>query len=775
MVGIMRGNRWLLAAFLCVAHGAGAQVFHPGVLYPTQNGPQATATGDFNGDGKLDLAVANAASSSVSILLGNGDGTFNSGAIVSVPGNCPVSGLAAGDFTVDGKPDLLAVCGFQPTIWVLPGLGSGQFAPGISTQLPQLALVGFAEGTFQGMAVADFNRDGKLDVALALSNNDLSNPNLEVMLGKGNGAFQPPTAVLTTGMPVSVVAADMNGDGKPDLVVAVSQSPNGLSLLLVLAGDGKGAFQQPMSYTLPAEAGVGSTAVADVNRDGIPDVVVATAILPTSDSGSPTSTLTVFAGKGDGTLVQGFGVVEPNLILALVAGDFHGTGASDLVEIIGSSLLGNGVLGLSARAGNGDGSFQGPVPLPLPGGVVPWWFGMVSADWNGDGLPDLGYLSLPSALTGSGTGNGTGLDAARQFLDQLGPGDLVVMLNAPSPLISLSNAQLQFSYTAGGPAPAAQSIAISNGRSGALNWTATSDQPWLTVSPASGTAPGVIEVSASAGLSANTYTGTVQISATGAANTPLKVPVTLVVSAATLGPNITSVVNGASFQAGFESGSWVTITGTHLSNTSPGRIWTPGEIVDGKLPIQLDGTSVTIDGKAAYVYYISPTQLNVQAPSDTNVGTVNVVVTNNGNVSAAFPAALQQYSPAFFQYQATPYAIATRFPDNALIGNPAVISGTVAAKPGDILILWATGFGPTSPPTPAGVAVSGAPAVVTQPAITVGGAAVKFISAVLSPQSAGLYQIAIQLPPSVPTGTVAVQASMGGVQSPGGIDLFVGN
>jgi uncharacterized protein (TIGR03437 family) len=238
-------------------------------------------------------------------------------------------------------------------------------------------------------------------------------------------------------------------------------------------------------------------------------------------------------------------------------------------------------------------------------------------------------------------------------------------------------------------------------------------------------------------------------------------------------PAITSVVNGASFQPGLESGSWVTIKGTNLSNTNPGRTWTAAEIVNGNLPTALDNTSVTIDGKPAYVYYISPTQLNVLAPTDSNTGTVSVVVTNNSQVSAPFSAQLATYSPAFFLYTGTSYAIVSHYPDYALVGNPSAIPGTIAAKPGDVLILWGTGFGPTNPPTPSGIEVTGAPAVAALPTITVGGVAVIVISAVLSPGSAGLYQIAIQLPASIPTGTAAIQASVGQVTSPGGASLFV--
>ena len=110
---------------------------------------------------------------------------------------------------------------------------------------------------------------------------------------------------------------------------------------------------------------------------------------------------------------------------------------------------------------------------------------------------------------------------------------------------------------------------------------------------------------------------------------------------------------------------------------------------------------MTIDGEAAFVSYISPIQINVQAPTDTATGTVNVVVTNNGAASAPAKALLQTFAPAFFQYSGTSYAIATRV-DYTLVGNPSAIPGTVAAAPGDVLILWATGFGQTNPATGAG-------------------------------------------------------------------------
>jgi uncharacterized protein (TIGR03437 family) len=234
---------------------------------------------------------------------------------------------------------------------------------------------------------------------------------------------------------------------------------------------------------------------------------------------------------------------------------------------------------------------------------------------------------------------------------------------------------------------------------------------------------------------------------------------------------ITSVENGASFQPTISAGSWVSIFGSNLAQDI--RTWRPSEIVNGILPTQLDGTSVTVDGKPAAVYYISPTQLNVQAPSDNNTGAVNVQVVNNGLTSASFSAQLQPVTPAFFLWNGT-YSVATRT-DFSLVAKPGLLSNatTVPAKPGDIIILWGTGFGATNPSVPSGQVVTGAPAVVTNPAVTVGGINAPLISAVLSPGSAGLYQIAIQIPDSVPNGDLPVVAQVQGVQSPGNVLLTV--
>lgn len=239
-------------------------------------------------------------------------------------------------------------------------------------------------------------------------------------------------------------------------------------------------------------------------------------------------------------------------------------------------------------------------------------------------------------------------------------------------------------------------------------------------------------------------------------------------------PVVTSVSNAANYLPGIVAGSWVMIKGTNLASTNPGRTWQTDEVVEGRLPTSLDGVSVTINGKPAFVYYISPSQINVQAPSDSTVGPVDVIVTNNGMTSAPVRAQLQSLAPAFFQYPGTSYAVASLLPDYAAAGNPAVIPGTVAVKAGDAVVLWGTGFGATNPATPAGMTVTGAPATVVVPAVVVGGVPATVVSNILSAGSVGLYQLTIRIPQGVTPGAVTVSALSGGERTAEGVLIFVG-
>jgi uncharacterized protein (TIGR03437 family) len=236
-------------------------------------------------------------------------------------------------------------------------------------------------------------------------------------------------------------------------------------------------------------------------------------------------------------------------------------------------------------------------------------------------------------------------------------------------------------------------------------------------------------------------------------------------------PAITSVVNAAGFDPGLVANSWVTIQGTNLAPQTDD--WSRS-IVNGALPTSLDGVSVSMGGKPAYVYYISPGQLNVLAP-DLPAGPTTVTVTTGGETSAGFATMTSVYDPAFFLWPGR-QVVATR-QDYSYAVKAGTFAGaaTVAAKPGEVLILWATGFGPTMPAAPSGVSVpaGGGYSTASAPTVTVGNTQAIVYGAALAPGSAGLYQIAIQVPSTLADGDWPIQASIGGVKSPAAIVLSV--
>ena len=234
-------------------------------------------------------------------------------------------------------------------------------------------------------------------------------------------------------------------------------------------------------------------------------------------------------------------------------------------------------------------------------------------------------------------------------------------------------------------------------------------------------------------------------------------------------PKITSVVNAASLQPGLASTAWMTIFGTDLSPVTD--TWT-NALVGGRLPLSLDGVTVTIEGQAAYPAYISPTQINVLAP-DMGAGTVPVVVTRPDGASAQTMALVETIQPAFFQWGA--YAVATHQDFSAAVNNGLLPGATVPAAPGDVIILWGTGFGPTNPAAPPGVVTPSGATYYTANDVTVtlGSTPVTVYGAALASGSAGLYQVAIQIPDSMTDGNYPVLATVAGAQSPPGVLLTV--
>lgn len=289
--------------------GSGDGTFRPAVNYSVGSSPSSLAVGDFNSDGKLDLAVANNGSSNVSILLGNGDGTFQAAVDYNAAQN--PSSLAVGDFNGDGKLDLAVTNMGSNSLDILLGNGDGTFQPAVSYNVGQNPA---------SVAVGDFNGDDKLDLVVT---NNASN-NVSILLGNGDGTFQ--TAVDYSGMqnPGSVVVGDFNGDSKLDLAVANSLGYD----VSVLLGKGDGSFQPPVTYTTggfePA------LALGDLNGDGKLDLAVA-------DIGS--SDVTVLVGKGDGTFQPTVNYSTGQGASTIALGDFNGDGKLDLAIPDGASAV----------------------------------------------------------------------------------------------------------------------------------------------------------------------------------------------------------------------------------------------------------------------------------------------------------------------------------------------------------------------------------------------------------------------------------------------------
>jgi uncharacterized protein (TIGR03437 family) len=235
---------------------------------------------------------------------------------------------------------------------------------------------------------------------------------------------------------------------------------------------------------------------------------------------------------------------------------------------------------------------------------------------------------------------------------------------------------------------------------------------------------------------------------------------------ASTSPTITTggAVNGASFGSTISAGSWVSIMGSALAIDT--RSWNSSDFVNGVAPLQLDGTRVTINGNPAFVAYISPTQVNVLAPDDTAIGPIQVQVSVQGQASSQATAQMAAFSPALFLWQSK-YAVA-QHADYSAVGPPGLFPDvtTTPALPGETVVLYGTGFGPTSPPVPAGVLISKAVPLANPVIAQIGGIDAPVTYAGLAQGYAGLDQINVTIPDTAPDGDLPIVLNVGGVLLP---------
>ena len=325
--------------------------FTQATSFPVGPNPQVLVTADFNNDSHLDLATANTGDATVSVLLGDGQGGFSAARNFATGANPWY--LAVGDFDGDGEFDL--VTADRRYVSVLWGNGDGTLLPPVTTDTRYR----FPDDPVSLAPVADFNADGKTDLAFVTYVYSAWFDNysgIEVLLSDGQGGFADHSVNVGSGGPYpSIAVADLNADGKPDVITTASYFDE-------LAGDFLGYVNVFVSgnhgYSIPTGAGgAPQVAVGEFTRDNIPDLIVAG------------QTLDVWPGDGGGSFSSP--VSNPYNTSVVGVADFNGDGKLD-IDSGGSVLL-----------GLGDGTFTQPYAVPASGTL---------GDFNGDGLPDLASI-----------------------------------------------------------------------------------------------------------------------------------------------------------------------------------------------------------------------------------------------------------------------------------------------------------------------------------------------------------------------------------------------
>jgi hypothetical protein len=400
--------------------GNGDGTFQPAITYPAAGKPFSIAVGDFDADGKIDLAVTNfcCPGATVSILLGNGDGTFQP-QVQYATGKEP-DAVIVGDLNGDGKLDLAMVADTDSAVSILIGNGDGTFQPYV--EYP-------AGAGANGVTTGDFNGDGVLDLAVTTSASGTDQEPVSILLGRGDGSFQSPTFYTTAvGYLNALETADLNGDGKLDLIVTgigYGGESGGVSVLL---GNGDGTFQTHVDYLL--NTAVDSVAVGDFNGDGIPDLA-ATHI-------NPSGQISILLGNGDGSFGTAMNFPTGYDPAGILAADFNGDGRLDVIT-------GNRDTTISVL-------LQSPVPSFSPSNLS-------------FGNQNVGTSSAPQNVTLTNTGSAT-LKISSIAVTGANSGDFSQQSNCGSSLSAGANCTITVTFTPTAPGSRSASVSVSDNAPG---------------------------------------------------------------------------------------------------------------------------------------------------------------------------------------------------------------------------------------------------------------------------------------------------------------------
>jgi uncharacterized protein (TIGR03437 family) len=731
--------------------GNGDGTFKSAVTYPAGINALHEAVADFNGDGKLDIAVA-ADSGSVTVLLGNGDGTFSAGSTITAPlGQNPAAVIAA-DFNGDGKLDL-ATANENGTVSVLLGNGDGTFqaqqsfpagadcaylAAGDLNKDGKLDLVvtnfdggllavllGKGDGTFgsptlysavsapTGIVLTDFNHDGNLDIVVGsgsagIIGPDLGSGDIAVLLGNGDGTFQGGPLYPVGSSPKSIVAGDLNGDGKPDLVVA-NQASNNLTILL---NQGKGTFTAAAPYTLSsngnlvgpnsvvladfngdgkldaatANADEGNVAVAlgtgsgtfqganffttgtgaimvaagDLNGDGKPDLAVANEGNLTSD-GTDSGSVSILLNSGGGAFKPATNITAGVQPAFVVLQDVNADGKLDLIVLNMGLPTGFSAApspgGISVMLGNGNGTFQ--TQANFAAGTNPT--ALAVGDLNGDGKPDLAVAttqsnggSVVAVLLGNGDGT---FQTPTYWPGQFGMTDIVISdLNLdgkPDLVMTSCCGDTQMSYLLGNGDGTFQPQVLFNG----------GPSPYfMTVADFNGDGkPDLAITDNGSGISGY---------------------VTVLLNSTQVSAFSTKSATAGQVEP-FATQSIVAAYGANLA--------TGTAVATGTLGTSLDGTTVTITDSAgttaqALLFYVSATQVNYEIPAGLAAGAATVTIKNGSGVSQTATIQIGSVSPGLFALDSAGLVAALVLPvvsgtQQALQPVYQIVNGSVAPLP----------------------------------------------------------------------------------------------